>query len=283
MKISNYIRRKPFSINYDENYTILEIASLFLKTNNESVVIVNDKKPIYIITNSDLIYYFLNKVQDLSIQEIMEKYPKKLITIHHDNDVYEAYKKMRAFSIEHLIVVDDNENLIGEVYHQDLVMKFVEFALKDELTGLNNSRFLETMIQRYNGIDVKIGVIFIDIDDFKHFNDKFGHEVGDKVIKFVANKIQESIREVDFGFRYGGDEFVVMVFSQPKEIVLKIANRIFDKITNSEFKEYGFVKVSIGVAMYPDDNRDLKKVIKLADEELYIAKNSGKGKIESVN
>jgi diguanylate cyclase (GGDEF)-like protein len=229
-----------------------------------------------------LIYYFLEKDENLTIQGIMDKYPKKLITIYKNEDVYEAYKKMRGMGIEHLIVVDEDDRLLGEVYQQDLVIKFVEFALKDEMTGLNNHRFLDTILQKYNGSNAKIGIIFIDIDDFKYFNDKFGHKVGDEVIKFVGQKIKESIREVDFGFRYGGDEFVVMIFSQPKDIVLKIANRIFDKITSYNHK-FGKISVSVGVAMYPDDNKDLKEVIKLADEELYIAKKSGKGKIESVN
>jgi len=282
MKIYKYIRQKPFSINYDNNYTILDLASLFLKEDNDSVIIVDDEKPIYIITNTDLIHYFLQNDEKLSIKEIIEKYPKQIIVVNKNDDIYDAYKKMRAASIEHLIVVDDDGKLVGEVYQKDLVMKFVEFALKDELTGLNNSRFLDTIIQRYNGSNIKIGVIFIDIDDFKYFNDEYGHQVGDEVLKFVAKKIKESIREVDFGFRYGGDEFVVMVFEQPKEIVLKIAKRIFDKITSS-INSFGKVGVSVGVAMYPEDNNDLNKVIELADKELYIAKNTGKGRIESVN
>ena len=283
MKIYKYIKHKPFSINYDENYTILDLASLFLKTNNVSTIILKDKKPIYIITNTDLIQYFLTKDETKSIQEIIQKYSKKLITINKNADLYSAYKQMRGASIEHLIVIDDNGELVGEVYHQDLVMKFVEFALKDELTGLNNARFLDTIIQRYNGTQTKIGVIFIDIDDFKHFNDEFGHNVGDEVIQKVAEAIKISIREVDFGFRYGGDEFVVMIFEQEKEIVLKVANRIFDKITQIKSETYGRIGVSIGVAMYPENNDDLREVIELADKELYIAKNSGKGKIESVN
>jgi len=283
MKIYNYIRNKPLTINYDDNYTILEVASLFLKTNNESVVILKAKKPIYIITNTDLIFYFLENNENLTIQQIMDKYPKKLITIHKDEDVYEAYKRMRGIGIEHLIVVDEDEKLLGEVYQQDLIVKFVEFALKDEMTGLNNIRFLETILQKYNGTNTKIGIIFIDIDNFKYFNDKFGHKVGDEVIKIVSAKIKESIREMDFAFRYGGDEFVVMIFSQPKDVVLKVAERIFDNISNYHSDLFGHIGVSIGVAIYPDDNKDLREVIKLADEELYIAKKTGKGKIESVN
>jgi len=283
MKIFKYIKHKPFSINYEDNYTVLDLASLFLKTNNISTIILKDKKPVYIVTNTDLINYFLNKDEKILVKDIIAKYPKKLITINKNADIYDAYKQMRGANIEHLIVVDNDGTLIGEVYHQDLIIKFVEFALKDEMTGLNNDRFLDTIIQRYNGTDSKIGVIFIDIDNFKYFNDKFGHNIGDEVIKAVANVIKSAIREVDFGFRYGGDEFVVMVFEQSKEIVLKIANRIFDKIMQINSDVYGKIGVSIGVAMYPDNNKDLREVIKLADKELYIAKNSGKGKIESVN
>ena len=283
MKILSYIRTKPFTIKYSEKYSVVEIAALFLKTKKESVIILKDNKPIYIITNTDLISFFLSKDDNLTIQEIINKYPKPLITIKKNEDVYKAYKKMRASGIEHLVVIDENNELVGDLYHQDLVMKFVEFALKDEMTGLNNQRFLETIIQRYNKTNVKIGVIFVDIDNFKSFNDKFGHKVGDEVIKFVANSIKTSIRDVDFGFRYGGDEFVIMIFEQEKEIVLKIAKRIFDKITNKVDKRFGKVSVSIGVGLYPEDNNDLEKVIELADKELYIAKNSGKGKIESID
>jgi len=283
MKIYQYIKHKPFSIEYKTDYTILELASLFLKTGNVSAIIVKNREPLYIITNTDIINYFLNKDEQKTIKQIIQKYPKKIITIKENADIYDAYKQMRGASIEHLIVVDDKNRLVGEVYHQDLIMKFVEFALKDELTGLNNSRFLETIIQRYNKTDTRIGVIFIDIDNFKQFNDKFGHKIGDKVIQDVANQIKKSIRDVDFGFRYGGDEFIVMIFEQPKEIVIKIAKRIFDRITSLKDAIYNSIGVSIGVSLYPEDNKDLNEVIKLADEELYIAKNSGKGKIESVN
>jgi len=281
MKIYNYIKDDIFNINYEDNYTILDLASLFLKEDINSIIVLKDKKPLYIITSSDLINFCIHKDEDLNLKTIIAKYPKNLVFVHKDDDLYDAYKLMRNQGVEHLIVLDDNNELVGEVYYNDLITQFVEFALKDELTGLHNVRFLENIIQKYNGDDTLIGVIFIDIDDFKRFNDLYGHKVGDEVIQFVAQQIQDSIREIDFAFRYGGDEFIIMVFSQPRDIVLKIAKRIFDKITKLDFKEYGKIGISVGVALYPEDNKDLKEVIKLADKELYIAKNSGKGKIES--
>jgi len=280
MKIYKYIRHEPFSVDYTQNYTVLDIAALLLKTNHNSMIVTKDKKPIYIITNTDLINFFLQKDDTLSLSEIIQKYPKKILALEKNEDIYEAYNKMRTAGIEHLIVVDKGE-LLGEVYQQDLVMKFVEFALKDDLTGLNNKRFLDTIIQKYNKTNTQIGVIFVDIDHFKRFNDRYGHKIGDLVIQFVAKQIQKSIRDVDFAFRCGGDEFVVMVFGQEKFVVEKVASRIFDKITSKDDKKFGKVSVTMGIGMYPDEKDDLNEVLKLADKRLYDAKFSGRGKIES--
>jgi len=281
MKVGNYFIDNVHLIDVKNNFSIIEIASMFLEQGLDSFIVVENKKPIYIITQTDLIYLFFKNYQNKTLREIIEKFPKKILTINKNDDVYKAYKIMRGAGVEHLIVVNENGEVIGELHNKDIVMKFVEYALKDEMTGLNNKRFLETIIKRYNKTDAKIGAIFIDIDDFKYFNDTFGHEVGDDVIKSVAEKIKESIREIDFAFRYGGDEFLVLIFNQEKEIVLKIANRIFDKINSIDDEIFGKIGVSVGVAIYPDDNKDLEEVIKLADKNLYLAKEKGKGKIES--
>jgi len=283
LKVKDYLINDIHTIDVEKNFSILEIASMFLKEKTDSFVITKNGKAFYIITQTDLIFFFFKGYEKKTLSEIIEEFPKKLMTINVNEDIYKAYKIMRGIKIEHLIVVDDNEKVVGELRNQDLIMKFVEFSLKDEMTGLNNKRFLETIKARYNGSDTKIGIIFVDIDDFKHFNDKFGHDIGDEVIKSVATKIKESIRDMDFGFRYGGDEFVIMVFNQEKDIVMKIANRVFEKITSVNDDIFGKIGVSIGVAIYPDDSKDLDEVIKLADEKLYLAKEHGKGKIESSN
>jgi diguanylate cyclase (GGDEF)-like protein len=279
MKVNDYLTKDINTINIEKKCSILEIASLFLEKNTDNFIITKNEKVVYIITQTDLIFLFFKGYEDKTLKEIIEEFPKKIFTVNINQDIYEAYKIMRGAGIEHLIVVDDNEKVVGELHSKNLIMKFVEFALKDEMTGLYNQRSLDTIKARYKGTNTRIGIIFIDIDDFKHFNDNFGHNIGDEVIKQVANQIKSSIRDIDFAFRYGGDEFLVMVFNQEKDIVLKIANRIFNKIDNIEDEIFGKIGISVGVSFYPDDSKDLDEVIKLADENLYIAKNSGKGRI----
>jgi len=283
MKVNDYMIDKIHTIDVEKNFSTLEIASMFLEEKVDSFIITKNQKPFYIFTQTDLIFLFFKGYENKTLKDITEEFPKELLTIEIGEDIYKAYKIMRKTGVEHLIVVDKNEKTIGELRNKDLIMKFVEFALKDEMTGLNNKRFLETVKIKYNGTNTKIGVIFIDIDNFKYFNDTYGHDVGDEVIKSVANQIKLSIREIDFAFRYGGDEFVVMVFNQEKDIVLKIANRMFSKINNIKNEKFGKISVSIGVAFYPDDSNDLNEVIKLADENLYVAKKSGKGRIVESN
>lgn len=278
MKIKNYIRNEPYTINLENDYTILELASLILTTNSDSVIIVDNNKPVYIITSSDIINFFINSLQTLYINEVMEKFPKDLITIEEESDVYEAHKLMREHKIEHIIVLNENKELIGEVFYNDLIMKFVEFSLQDELTGLNNRRFLETILTRYSKSKTSIGFIFIDVDDFKFINDNYGHEKGDYVLSEIGNIIRSSIRDVDFGFRYGGDEFLVLVFGISKEILERISKRIFQKISSIKVSDIN-AKTSIGVSLYPEEADNLNSALKLADERLYKIKHSGKGKI----
>lgn len=278
MKIKNYIRNEPYTINLENDYTILELASLILTTNSDSVIIVDNNKPVYIITSSDIINFFINSLQTLYINEVMEKFPKDLITIEEEADVYEAHKLMREHKIEHIIVLNENKELIGEVFYNDLIMKFVEFSLQDELTGLNNRRFLETILTRYSKSKTSIGFIFIDVDDFKFINDNYGHEKGDYVLSEIGKIIRSSIRDVDFGFRYGGDEFLVLVFGISKEILERISKRIFQKISSIKVSDIN-AKTSIGVSLYPEEADNLNSALKLADERLYKIKHSGKGKI----
>lgn len=279
MKIKKYIRNKPYTINLDDDYTILDLASLILNTNTDSIVIINSSnQPVYIITNSDILHFFVNSLQNLTITEIMKKFPKELITIQENEDLYEAHKLMRKYKIEHILVLNEKKKLIGEIFYNDLIIKFVEFSLKDELSGLNNRRFLDTILARYENSDRPIGFIFVDVDDFKFINDTFGHKEGDFVVAKIGEIIRNSIRDMDFGFRYGGDEFLILIFNANKEVLEKITQRIFDKISNIKLNNKN-ISVSVGVSLYPKESNDLNQALKLADNRLYAVKNNGKGKI----
>jgi diguanylate cyclase (GGDEF)-like protein len=279
LQVKDYYTDNIHLVDINLNYSVLDIASMFLDKKPSSFIITDSGKPVYILTQTDLIFLFFKGYENKKLKEIIKKYPKTVFTIYENEDIHQAYKVMRSNNIEHLVVVDSEEKIIGELYSKNLMTKFLEIALIDEMTGLYNKRFLETIKVRYNNSNKKVGVIFIDIDDFKYFNDKFGHDVGDEVIKIVSSYIKSSIREMDFAFRYGGDEFLILVLNQEKDVLLKIAKRIFNKITSFKSDKFGTIGISVGIALYPDDNKDLEKVIKLADQNLYIAKNKGKNRV----
>ena len=168
-----------------------------------------------------------------------------------------------------------------------LLQSFKEKSLKDELTGLYNRRFLEEYLDRVLPLakeqNIKLGILMIDIDYFKKVNDIYGHDVGDTVLKTVANIIKSQIRQSDICVRYGGEEFLVILYDvKDEEILLKIAEKIRKRVESTTISTpKGNLKktVSIGAALYPDDAEHIWKVIKFADVALYKAKENGRNQV----
>ena len=157
-------------------------------------------------------------------------------------------------------------------------------ACTDGLTGLYNHRhFLlsydEEMARaiRYNK---PLSLVMLDVDDFKRFNDRYGHPVGDKALIAVAKALHSHLRTCDFSFRYGGEEFVAILTETNLEQALNAAERLRTGIIRAtrealaDFAPEG-VTVSIGVACYPRDGKG-DVLIKEADDQLYRAKREGK-------
>lgn len=161
-----------------------------------------------------------------------------------------------------------------------------EQTLRDPLTGLYNRRFFEDIskklaanIFRRNSI---IGILMIDIDYFKKVNDTYGHDVGDKVIKTVADTIQKSIRESDYVIRWGGEEFLVLLIDVQSGFSEKVAEKIRKNVENKLIEFTGGTlrkTVSIGVAEFPIDTNQIWECIKYADVALYKAKETGRNKV----
>lgn len=154
-------------------------------------------------------------------------------------------------------------------------------ALIDPLTGLFNRRFLNDEIPKILKTfldEHELGVIFIDIDDFKDLNDKYGHLYGDKVLANIAKTIQNSLKATDYSIRFGGDEFIVLTRTTGQEQLEKTAKTIGHLIAQSNDKytadSYEHT-VSIGVTIL-EQNEKLLNAVNRADHAMYLAKSKGK-------
>ena len=161
-----------------------------------------------------------------------------------------------------------------------------ESSLRDGLTGLYNRKFLDEFVDQvaHQAARSKLSyaLLMLDIDYFKMVNDTYGHDVGDVIIKGLADVLRESIRESDLAVRFGGEEFLVMLYNPTEEGAIEVAEKIRTAFANRAFNAGGESlkkTISIGVSMFPDDAEGIWKVIKFADIALYKAKNGGRNQV----
>jgi diguanylate cyclase (GGDEF)-like protein len=159
-------------------------------------------------------------------------------------------------------------------------------ARVDQVTGMYNRKFLDEFV------DVSIpqalraktsyAVLMIDIDYFKMINDTYGHDVGDEAIRVVSKVIKDQIRKSDIPIRYGGEEFIALLYNCDRENVLKIAEAIRIEFSKQKIQANGetFSKtLSIGCSQFPYDSESIWKCIKFADISLYKAKKDGRNQV----
>ena len=158
-------------------------------------------------------------------------------------------------------------------------------ATTDDLTGLYTRRYLMNMLSNQKALserdDSDFVLLFADLDHFKHINDSFGHYIGDIVLKNFADIIRSSIREIDYGSRFGGEEFVVLLVNTDIEQSKKVAERIRSGIEQFNFSDIApglNVTVSIGIANYKQ-YKSIQETLMSADNRMYKAKDQGRNKI----
>ncbi len=166
--------------------------------------------------------------------------------------------------------------------------KLRELSVTDPLTGVLNRRYLNDRlseeISRFNRYKQPFCLLMVDIDEFKKYNDTYGHLIGDRVLKILASTILSSLRNIDKAARFGGDEFVLILPQTPKVDAINIANRIkenVEKIFLSHSEELPFtdLTVSIGLASYPEDASSAAELLDKTDQALYLAKKGGKNRL----
>ena len=167
--------------------------------------------------------------------------------------------------------------------HETLHTQMARMAAEDSLTGLYNRRKINELIQyeieRSERYKKGFSIIIIDIDFFKHVNDRHGHLAGDELLKMFSRILKDTIRHTDKVGRWGGEEFVVLCPETNPEGAKSLANKIRNKIASTTFNDFGKQTASFGIACYHQGDT-MDSMISQADEALYTAKNSGRNRVE---
>ena len=225
-------------------------------------------------------------------RQIYEKYRNTLL-----HDCYDGIEKQCSVEFRVLLndgnyhwvlkkdilvkgATDNIEHIVGSIVVIDETKNIEIKARVDSLTGLfNRAEFINRLNTLFASENHTEGaVIFFDIDDFKHINDNYGHDVGDDVLKFTGTSILDTIGKNGIGGRYGGDELLAYVYN--RESAAGFADAMLDKLSKDFIVRGSLdtlkIKSSIGIAYYPDHETNAEDLIKKADAAMYHAKKNGK-------
>ncbi|MGC8767434.1 MAG: GGDEF domain-containing protein [Brevinematia bacterium] len=190
-------------------------------------------------------------------------------------------KDLRALALNYLLSRDVIRN--PKILELDRFLKLTNLASKDPKTDIYNYTTLKIIIEkeiykanRYGGF---FSILMIDLDNFKHYNDTYGHQLGDQILKDFVTYISSCLRKSDMIFRYGGDEFVIFL-PETRRIGARVVAEKIREITLKKFSERDIkISVSIGIAVFPYDGETYEELILFADKMLYASKGKGKNTI----
>jgi diguanylate cyclase (GGDEF)-like protein len=177
---------------------------------------------------------------------------------------------------------------IERMHYYERSEALLKLSSIDSLTGLYNRRFLEERLaeemSRSRRYSRHLSLLLLDIDDFKKYNDSFGHLAGDQALQLISQSIMDTVRKVDIVTRFGGEEFLIVLPETEKSTARSIAERIISRIdrlgsSDGDEKLCGRLTVSIGLASFPVDAKDEQDLVGKADVALYEAKREGKNKL----
>jgi diguanylate cyclase (GGDEF)-like protein/PAS domain S-box-containing protein len=206
----------------------------------------------------------------------------KLIQVEFVSNVYKEGREK--------VIQCNIRDITERVHAQDAMIKkegiLREQSVRDPLTGLFNRRYLEETlkreIKRASRKDFMIGILMLDIDNFKNFNDTFGHEAGDMVLREFGKLILRNIREEDIACRFGGDEFIVVLPDTSPQVSRERAEKIISFSNQIRMRldgwTLGAINVSVGIAFFPKHGLEKNDLLRNADKALRRAKNEGRGR-----
>lgn len=249
--------------------------------------ILNEDKALIVSDITNELAYINKIILDEGIRSLVAvplKLENKVVGILYVDDFVPREYKEREIAALTLLA---NQATIALLRAQTF-RHVMELAITDGLTQVFNHRYFQERlaqeVKRAKRYRHPLSLIMIDIDHFKNYNDFYGHQKGDVILKAVADLVKEMIRETDIVARYGGEEFAVILPETGKNEALAVARKIRVSIEREAFYgeeilPQGQFTVSCGVATFPDDTQTRHDLIDHADRALYLAKQTGRNKV----
>lgn len=276
--------------------------------NPGGILIVNPKMEM-ISFNQEFIHMWdipdsiqASRDEDASLQIVLSKLKDPEGFLQKVTDLYSNPYKSHSDEVHlldgrvyhrHTYPIFTKNEYLGRVWYfqdttalKDAQAQLHFIAHHDALTGLPNRRLFHDILkqcisnaQRNNS---KVGILFLDLDNFKSINDNFGHKAGDDLLKELSITLQQSLRESDIICRWGGDEFVIALpeidgLENAELVAEKIRESIKDKYSGGKFAEFELGS-SIGISLFPEHSTRPDRLIRNADQAMYVAKRHGKNK-----
>lgn len=223
----------------------------------------------------------MTRCYDLRISPILDRSARligRLVLLRDITERKKMEEELRRGNEKLTEQLDEINNLHSQLQEQ---------VIRDPLTGLYNRRYLNDMLQHMIAYATRkrspLSILMIDIDHFKNINDAYGHAAGDDVLISLSKILTANVRTSDMIYRYGGEEFLILMQDTSLETARQRAEMIRASVEKSSFtvdKKMVTMTVSIGVATFPADGRDLWEVIDAADNALYEAKANGRNRVE---
>lgn len=296
----------------------VEVATTMRNNRYSCMVVTDNNIPVGIVTERDIVRAFINLSEektgaDLSMQQLVTK---EVISVDEDTSLFDAMVLIESRKIRHLPVVDKNGNLTGLVTYSDLVrnhqrtmnqhIQIVEkevkertrqlteandklhaLSLEDHLLKIGNRRAMEVDLKFTHDTALRYkrtySIALIDVDYFKKYNDRYGHKAGDIVLQKVINSLKEKIRKSDRLYRYGGEEFLLLMQETSQKGAFTLMQRLLTGVEElnirHEHSPLGRVTVSTGIASLNHEDTPIENwsdLVGLSDAALYQAKENGR-------
>jgi diguanylate cyclase (GGDEF)-like protein len=200
-------------------------------------------------------------------------------------EIFNPRAEMSDYTIAFLHILADHAAIAIENARD--VARIQQLTIADDTTGLYNVRHLYDVLgrelKRSKKLRLPLSLAFLDLDRFKLVNDAYGHLVGSELLALTANRLQELGRKQDICFRYGGDEFVIVMPETGAKAALELAEVLNRALMETQFRTRDGLKLrvsaSVGLASAPDDGNQVHAIIGIADTRMYAVKSDGRGQV----